>query len=218
MKLYHYDHCPYCVKARMIFGLKNVPFTLQALANDDEATPVSMIGTKMVPILEKENGAYLPESLDIVAFIDDNYGGAPVIARTSVPAIDSALSGLSGIIYRLAMPRWVEADLEEFRTQSARDYFRHKKEGYIGSFDEALAASAELCAGAEAGLREMAPLIRGYDSIAGDGGLSFADIHLFAALRSLSIVKDLYLPPKIDAYRRALSDKSGVSLHSDIAV
>ncbi|POU69340.1 glutaredoxin, partial [Pantoea sp. PSNIH4] len=25
MKLYIYDHCPFCVKARMIFGLKNLP-------------------------------------------------------------------------------------------------------------------------------------------------------------------------------------------------
>ncbi|EPT9973233.1 glutaredoxin, partial [Escherichia coli] len=25
MKLYIYDHCPYCLKARMIFGLKNIP-------------------------------------------------------------------------------------------------------------------------------------------------------------------------------------------------
>ncbi|MDU4397175.1 MAG: glutaredoxin, partial [Haemophilus parainfluenzae] len=23
MKLYVYDHCPFCVRARMIFGLKN---------------------------------------------------------------------------------------------------------------------------------------------------------------------------------------------------
>ncbi|MDU1427151.1 MAG: glutaredoxin, partial [Klebsiella michiganensis] len=25
MKLYIYDHCPFCLKARMIFGLKNIP-------------------------------------------------------------------------------------------------------------------------------------------------------------------------------------------------
>ena len=25
MKLYVYDHCPFCVRARMIFGLKNLP-------------------------------------------------------------------------------------------------------------------------------------------------------------------------------------------------
>ncbi|SUG28943.1 glutaredoxin [Salmonella enterica subsp. arizonae] len=39
MKLYIYDHCPFCVKARMIFGLKNIPVELNVLQNDDEATP-----------------------------------------------------------------------------------------------------------------------------------------------------------------------------------
>lgn len=54
MKLYIYDHCPFCVKARMIFGLKNIPVELNVLQNDDEATPTRMIGQKMVPILQKD--------------------------------------------------------------------------------------------------------------------------------------------------------------------
>ena len=37
MKLYIYDHCPFCLKARMIFGLKNLPVELVTLLNDDEA-------------------------------------------------------------------------------------------------------------------------------------------------------------------------------------
>ena len=37
MKLYVYDHCPFCVRACMIFGLKNLPVELVVLANDDEA-------------------------------------------------------------------------------------------------------------------------------------------------------------------------------------
>ncbi len=39
MKLYIYDHCPYCLKARMIFGLKNIPVELHVLLNDDAETP-----------------------------------------------------------------------------------------------------------------------------------------------------------------------------------
>ena len=58
MILFHYDHCPYCVKARMIFGLKNLSFEEKVLPNDDEKTPIEMIGQKMVPILKKENGSF----------------------------------------------------------------------------------------------------------------------------------------------------------------
>ena len=55
MKLYVYDHCPFCVRARMIFGLKNLPVELVVLANDDEATPIGLVGKKVVPILVKED-------------------------------------------------------------------------------------------------------------------------------------------------------------------
>ena len=50
MKLYIYDHCPFCVRARMIFGLRDVAVEEVVLANDDEATPIGMIGSKQVPI------------------------------------------------------------------------------------------------------------------------------------------------------------------------
>ncbi len=45
MKLYTYDHCPFCTRARMIFGLKNQPLDNHFLLNDDEATPISLIVT-----------------------------------------------------------------------------------------------------------------------------------------------------------------------------
>lgn len=54
MKLYIYDHCPFCVRARMIFGLRDVAVEEVVLANDDEATPIGMIGSKQVPILQKK--------------------------------------------------------------------------------------------------------------------------------------------------------------------
>lgn len=37
---------------RMILGLKNIPHDLAFLSNDDVETPTSMVGKKMVPILE----------------------------------------------------------------------------------------------------------------------------------------------------------------------
>ena len=53
MKLYIYDHCPFCVRARMSFGLRDVAVEEVVLANDDETTPIGMIGSKQVPILQK---------------------------------------------------------------------------------------------------------------------------------------------------------------------
>lgn len=62
MKLFIYDHCPFCVKARMIFGLKDLPVRLVTLLSDDEITPTSMIGKKMAPILQKTTVAICPKA------------------------------------------------------------------------------------------------------------------------------------------------------------
>ena len=74
MKLYHYDHCPFCVRARMIIGLRGLNVEQIPLANDDEATPIGLVGKKMVPILIKEDGTAMGESLDIVRYLDENAG------------------------------------------------------------------------------------------------------------------------------------------------
>ena len=74
--LYIYEHCPFCTKARMIFGLKNIPYEQRILLNDDVDGPVRMVGRKVVPILE-EDGTFMPESMDIVTHIDGI--GTPVL-------------------------------------------------------------------------------------------------------------------------------------------
>ena len=48
--LFVYDHCPFCVRVRLVLGLKNIKFNLQFLANDDVATPTALVGKKIAPI------------------------------------------------------------------------------------------------------------------------------------------------------------------------
>ncbi|CAN0524307.1 unnamed protein product, partial [Ectocarpus sp. 12 AP-2014] len=70
-KLWIYDHCPYCVRPRMVFGIKGITHDLAYLSNDDIETPTAMVGKKMVPILElgrpgSEDHEIMAESMDIV--------------------------------------------------------------------------------------------------------------------------------------------------------
>lgn len=44
MKLFTYEHCPFCVRARMIFGLKSIPFELAIIMEGDVETPTRMVG------------------------------------------------------------------------------------------------------------------------------------------------------------------------------
>ncbi|NHN85880.1 glutaredoxin 2 [Acetobacter musti] len=121
LKLYVYDHCPFCVKAKMIFGLKGMPYEPVVLLNDDVATPVSMVGKKMVPVLEKADGSFMAESMDIVAYVDAM--GTPVLTGPVSEKIAAWLHGSSGPLYRLFLPRAACAPLPEFATASARAYF-----------------------------------------------------------------------------------------------
>jgi glutaredoxin 2 len=214
MKLYIYDHCPYCVKARMIFGLKSVAVELVSLLNDDEATPIRMIGQKMVPILEKPDGSRMPESMDIVHYID-GLDGDPMVRPGGEPRLSLWLEASRRYVSALAMPRWVDAPLEEFATDGARQYFTRKKETVKGPFTELRARTPELLAEANAHLKELAPLVQSPHAV--HGVTTEDDFHLFAALRSLSIVSGVVYPPKVEAYRQEMSGLSGVPLHDAIA-
>ena len=58
----------------MVFGLRGVAVEEVILQNDDEETPIKMIGAKQVPILQKDDGSFMGESLDIVRYIDEMAG------------------------------------------------------------------------------------------------------------------------------------------------
>lgn len=213
MKLFIYDHCPYCVKARMIFGLKDLPVRLVTLLSDDESTPISMIGKKMAPILLKDDGSYMPESMDIVDYID-NLDNHPVLVGKSNPAISEWLQHVCSYTNKLLLPRFATADFEEFATDSARAYFTNKKQAIMGDFADLLADSADLIIQLEEDLQTLAPLIHSSEAV--NGTLSVDDIHLFPLLRSLSIVAGLVLPDNVEAYRDAMAQRCDIPLLLDM--
>jgi len=214
MKLYVYDHCPFCVKARAIFGLTATPVELVIMLNDDEATPTRMIGKKMAPILEHD-GRFIPESMDIVAHVDRLAGGK-VLAGPRNPQVAEWIGKTSDALYPLAMPRWAASPLAEFATPEARAYFTRNKEAIIGSFTDRVAQSGECIAALNRHLPALDELIRSPDAVNGD--LSEDDIHLFATLRAMSIVRGIVYPPAVEAYRVRMAERTGVDLHDNIAV
>jgi glutaredoxin 2 len=213
MKLYVYDHCPFCVKARSIFGLKRQPFELVMMLNDDAATPERLVGRKVAPILEHDE-RHLPESMDIVAKIDGLDGQRVLTGRTN-PLVTDWIKGNSPVLYALAMPRWAISPLPEFATTESRAYFTRNKEAIIGPFSDRLAESADLIQKVNLSLKSLESLIKSPDSV--NVKPSTDDIHLFAHLRSLSIVQGVTYPHAVDDYRKRMSEKMGVALHDEIA-
>lgn len=214
MKLYVYDHCPFCVKARSIFGLKTIPVELVMMLNDDEATPTRMIGKKMAPILE-DGGRFIPESMDIVAYID-GLAGAPVLTGPRNPQVAQWISDANAALYPLTMPRWAASDLPEFATPDARTTFTRNKEAVVGSFKDRLADSDGYIEELNDHLLLLEGLVQSAEAV--NGTLSEDDIHLFATLRALSIVQGIAYPPAVEAYRVRMAKRTGIDLHDKLAV
>ena len=216
MRLFIYDHCPYCVRARIPFGIKKVPFELVDVLNDDEATPISMIGVKACPILEKEDGSFMGESMDIVEYVDQ-LDGKPIFLPSEQNAeLASFYQNTRMALRYLLYPRWVNSPLAEFATESARNYFIGKKEQTIGSFDDALANTAQYKAELEAELLKLNDIIASEKSV-NQAGLSYDDIDLFGRLRGITLIKDLSIPAKVRAYIDYFAKVSDIPTYDDIA-
>ncbi|MTH46567.1 glutaredoxin 2 [Intestinirhabdus alba] len=214
MKLYIYDHCPFCLKARMIFGLRNIPVESIVLQNDDEATPVKMIGQKMVPILQKDDSRYMAESMDIVHYVD-RLDGTPLLTGKQNPDIADWLRKVNGYVNQLLLPRFAEAAFDEFSTPSARRYFTVKKEAAIGSFADHLAHSAGLIKKISDDLRALDRLIVKPNAV--NGELSDDDIHLFPLLRNLTLVAGVSWPTRVADYRDNMAKQTQINLLSSMA-
>lgn len=215
MKLYIYDHCPYCVRARMIFGLKKIPVDLIILANDDDDTPKTLIGRKAVPILADSEGMVMPESLDIVQYIDQHF--PPICLKEYIRSeIKQWIETVTSYYNHLLMPRFIQIGLAEFTEQSAIDYFVNKKSKIIGSFEQNLLQTELYLTRINQDLQQLNSLILSPKSANID--LSLEDILLFPILRNLTIVKGIQYPNKVSAYLHKMALQTGIDLYLDRSI
>ncbi len=215
MRLYTYEHCPYCVRARMIFGLKNIPVDVIVLANHHDETPMKLVGKKVVPILADSEGMVMPESLDIVRYVDKKFG-EPCLKELVREEVDQWLKKVSSYHNHLVLPRFTQIGLKEFEMPESVEYFTMKKSKVIGSFAENLAQTPEYLARINQDLLELNDLI--VSPKASSGELAIEDIVLFPILRNLTIVKGIEFPNKVAAYVQKMSLMTGVELYTDRAV
>ena len=213
MKLYIYDHCPFCVRARMAAGLFGADVEEVVMANDDEATPIGMIGAKQVPILQKEDGSFMGESLDIVRYLDREGR----LKNEIRPEIQAWLDKVGSYNNKLVQPRTVKIGLPEFATTEAVKYFTDKKEKNIGSFSANLNKTAQYLDRIHEDLNDLDGLMHEVsDGINGEIGME--DILVFPILRNLTVVRGIEWPQKVLGYLMTMSEKSGVPLYFDRAL
>ena len=217
MKLYVYDHCPFCTRARMAAALRGVATELVYLPNDDEDTPIRLIGAKQLPILQKEDGSHMGESLDIVRYFYRQDSSA--LDEAVRPEIQAWVDAFGDWGYRLIMPRDVQLGLPEFAAESSVAYFKGKKEAFLeASFEQLLQETPRYLAKAQEALHALNGLIAPNAGYVNGTHLSMEDILVFPLLRNLSMVKGAAYPDNVAHYVRAMSQAATIPLFFDRAV
>jgi len=133
--LYHYVHCPYCIRVRLALGFLQVSYQSIILPYDDEDTPLNLCQKKMLPILDYSDGAK-NESLDIISILDTKNSLKMERYFEKKGLIDNLLKEIGSNVHPLCMPYWIYTP--EFDSKS-RKYFQHKKEASKGPFHKLIA-------------------------------------------------------------------------------
>ena len=131
MKLYHYVHCPFCIRVRMGFGYLGTKYESIVTSYDDEMTPIKLTGKKMLPIIEYEGGRAQNESLDIIKAQDISLKLSWNELDKNLESLNLLLDKIGGPVHNLAMPYWIWTP--EFN-ENSRKYFQSKKEVKRGPF------------------------------------------------------------------------------------
>ncbi|WP_419813132.1 glutaredoxin 2 [Bacterioplanoides sp.] len=216
MKLFVFDHCPFCIKATMLVGLKKMPVTLETIQNHDVQARIAKVGSNSVPILQKDDGSHMAESLDIVRYLDQ-YDGQPVLAAaTQSDAILAWEQQAYPAILPLLFPRTIMVDFPEFASDEAKQWFRQNKTAMLGmSFEAAFDNSAVYLQHLNNQLVQLTWLSLPSQR---NQQLSYDDINLYPTLRNLTLIKGVQFPPLVRQYIEEVTALTGVRLLDDVAV
>jgi len=195
----------------MIFGLKNIPVELGIIMEGDSETPVSMVGRKVVPILYKEDGTYMPESMDIVHYIDSQ-SGTVKLQQNCDKDIESWCREVTRIVYNLAIPRFTRADFKELSTPGAREAYTQREIKAFGNLDELISDTPVYVK------QVLSELVKIQSYLTEKNDVTLTDFYLFPLLNSLTIVKGFPYPEYLTNYLQTIAEKCKVPLFTDKAL
>ena len=210
LKLYHYVHCPFCIRVRMALGYLKLPYESIVLAYDDEKTPLSLTGKKMLPAFS-DGSKTINESLDIIDLIDkeNRFQLKNVIATDGFKKLDEFLSLIGNPIHSLAIPYWIFT--AEF-SPSAREYFQKKKEQKRGPFKDLLLNQSKFLDALNPLLKDLGnQLTPFYQSNA----LTIFDILISSHLWGLYIVPEFQFDLKLHHYLQKVKQECRFNYHQD---
>lgn len=210
LTLYHYVHCPFCIRVRMAAGLLQTPYKSVVVPYDDEETPIKLTGKKMLPIMVID-GKAMNESLDIMAAIDKKniLNIAKLNDDPNFGPFNDLLSKLGSNVHNLAMPYWIHTP--EFN-ENSRKYFQNKKEQKRGPFSELVKNKETFIKDISKDLngvaQDLKPFYRSHV-------FTVYDILLAAHIWGLYVVPEFQFEEKIHQYLQKVKEHCHFDYHRD---
>ena len=204
--LYHYVHCPYCIRVRMAFGFSQISYQSKVTPYHDEKTPLDLCGVKMLPIVKTDNEA-MNESLDIISKYCANELPQPGAER--LKEVDDLCNKLGKNVHSLAMPYFIWTP--EFNEQS-RNYFQKKKEQKRGPFKDLMKKKKVFIESLTPDLENLEKELKPFYQSSEFG---VEDIMIASHLWAMFIVPEFQFPPKLYSYLMSVKEKTGFEYHQD---
>lgn len=205
MRLYMFEHCSLCFRVRMAAALKRRHLQETVVLDDDTDTLVGLVGKRVIPILVKDGGEPMLESMDMVDYVD-SLGDRNLVGpqRSEVGAWAERAVGKTA---PLTMPRYPLLGLPEFGTVAALDHYRLRKRKAFGDFVELRANTRRYIDALMPDLQELDRLIESPHAV--NGALSLDDVRVLPLLRAAAVVKGLRFPPKVRDYFETMMSRIG---------
>jgi glutaredoxin 2 len=205
MRLFMFEHCSLCFRVRMIAALKRLHLQETVVLDDDSDTMIGLVGKRVIPILVKDDGQPMLESIDMVSHID-GIGGS-VLTGPQRGEVSEWAEKIVAKTAPLTMPRYPLLGLPEFGTVAALDHYTLRKRKTFGDFVELRAYTRRY-------ISELLPDLQALDRLietpaAINGKLSLDDIRVLPLLRSAAIVKGLRFPPSVREYFETMMNRIG---------
>lgn len=210
MKLYHYVHCPFCIRVRLALGLLNLNYESVVLPYDDKETPLSLTGKKMLPIFSWSKGDVNNESLDIIKRLDsDNALSMELVHGAKMIELNKLLTKIGASVHSLCMPYWIWTP--EFNEQS-RSYFIEQKQVKRGPFNKLIQNKEDFILPLNELLEkledDLSPFYKGHK-------LTILDISLASHLWGMYIFPEFQFSKKVHDYLQSVGKLCAFNYHED---
>ena len=196
MRLYLFEHCSLCFRVRMIAAFKHLHLQETVVLDDDSEMMIELVGRRVVPILVRNDGSPMLESMDMVAYVDSI--GDRVLTGPERNDVGAWAERVLGKLPPLTQPRYPLLGLPEFASVAALDHYHLRKRKTLGDFVELRANTRQHIGKLMPDLEELDGLIQ--SPLAINGKLSLDDVRILPLLRSAAVVKGLRFPSKVRDY------------------